>query len=103
CLKLIVFCLGIIRHGAKVAGSRPPNCQDADEDAQNKITTQLAYNRWRRIFFRHGVFSCGLNYSSRVEISPSGKPWARALSTLRIILPERVLGSLSTKLTVSGR
>ena len=41
-------------------------------------------------------------YSSKVERSPSGSPWARAFSTRRMILPERVLGSLSTNWITSG-
>jgi hypothetical protein len=41
-------------------------------------------------------------YSSSVLTSPSGRPWARALSTRRMILPDRVLGRESTKLTCSG-
>ena len=35
--------------------------------------------------------------SSRVEVSPSGRPSSRALSRRRIILPLRVLGRLSMK------
>ena len=35
----------------------------------------------------------GAVHSSSVDRSPSGRPWARALSTRRMILPERVLGS----------
>jgi hypothetical protein len=41
-------------------------------------------------------------YPSSVLMSPSGRPKARALSRRRIILPLRVLGRLSTKVTVSG-
>ena len=36
-------------------------------------------------------------YSSSVLVSPSGRPWARALRTRRMILPLRVLGSLDMK------
>jgi hypothetical protein len=43
------------------------------------------------------------DYSSRVDRSPSGRPWARAFRTRRMILPERVLGRASTKATSSGR
>lgn len=45
----------------------------------------------------------GSVHSSSVEMSPSGMPKARARSTRRMIFPERVLGSLSTKWMVSGR
>lgn len=42
-------------------------------------------------------------HSSSVERSPSGRPRARARSTRRMIFPDRVLGSLSTKWIASGR
>ena len=40
--------------------------------------------------------------SSSVERSPSSWPRARALRTLRMIFPERVFGSFSTKSKLSG-
>jgi hypothetical protein len=40
--------------------------------------------------------------SSIVDVSPSGAPESTALSSLRIILPLRVFGSLLTITTASG-
>ena len=56
-------------------------------------------------FNSHGLLISRIRnfYSSRVLMSPSGWPRARALSTRRMILPERVLGRLSTIVTSSGR
>lgn len=42
------------------------------------------------------------SYSSIVLKSPSGSPKACARSTRRIILPERVFGSVAGKFTASG-
>ncbi len=44
----------------------------------------------------------GWRYSSSVDKSPSGKPCALAFNTRRMILPDRVLGNLSTNFTSSG-
>jgi len=49
------------------------------------------------------LYPLACDYSSRVLVSPSAKPSARALSKRRIIFPLRVLGRLSTKEMVCGR
>ena len=62
------------------------------------ISLQSLISNYQLPFFNSTIL-----YSSKVEISPSGNPCALAFNTRRMILPERVLGSLSTKRTSSGR
>jgi len=66
--------------------------------AQNKKTSDCAITQ--------SLVTCHpslvTRHSSSVLTSPSCMPSERAFSTRRMILPERVLGSLSTKFTASG-
>lgn len=50
----------------------------------------------------HGRKAPAGTHSSNVVTSPSGNPCARALSTRRMIFPERVLGNDSTNSRCSG-